>query len=54
MHYGKDELTFSLVDKKDFHKKERLSENIRIKSISKNPKDYIELDDDEPFFNFDE
>lgn len=52
MHYGKDELDFDLVDKETVHKRERQSENVRLKSMSKNPKDLIEPEDDEPFFDF--
>lgn len=52
MHYGKDELDFDLVDKNVSNKRERLNENIRLKTISKNPKDLIEPEDDEPFFDF--
>lgn len=54
MHYGKDELNFSLVDKKDSHKKERMNENVRLKNISKNIDSINEPElDDEPFFDFD-
>lgn len=54
MHYGKDELNFSLVDKKDIHKKERMNENIRLKNLSKNIDSIREPElDDEPFFDFD-
>lgn len=53
MHFGKDELNFSLVDKKDSHKKERMNENVRLKNLSKNIQNVLEPDiDDEPFFNF--
>ena len=53
MHYGKDELNFSLVDKKDEHKKDRMNENIRLKNLSKNISSIQEPDlDDEPFFEF--
>ena len=53
MHYGKDELNFSLVDKKDSHKKERMNENVRLKNLSKNIDSICEPElDDEPFFDF--